>query len=135
MTEPTSASPYDAAFIAVQKERLLAERAQMQQEIANDSEELKAWMGDTDGGDTYMSEDATALTERELDMTLINNAQTMLRDIEDALAAIDAGTYGWDEDAGVWIRAERLEVLPWARHEVKVDRRRRDDDDLALDVD
>ncbi|MCC7019552.1 MAG: hypothetical protein IT332_07345 [Ardenticatenales bacterium] len=135
MTEPTSANPYDAAFIAAQKERLLAERAQMQQEIANDSEELKAWMGDTDGGDTYMSEDATALTERELDMTLINNAQTMLRDIEDALAAIDAGTYGWDEDAGVWIRAERLEVLPWARHEVKVERRRRDDDDLALDVD
>lgn len=136
MIEPTSPSPYEPAFIEAQKKRLLIERGQMLQEIANDSEELRAWMGDTDGGDTYMSEDATALTERELDMTLINNAQTMLRDIDDALAAIEHGTYGWDEDLGAWIRVERLEVLPWARHEVKVDRRRRtDDDDLGLDAD
>jgi len=119
--------------VAAQKARLITERAQLLQEIANDSEELKSWMGDTDGGDTYMSEDATALTERELDMTLIHNAQSMLRDIDDALAAIDDGRYGWDEEQGVWIRAERLEALPWARHEVKRDRRRRDDDDLALD--
>lgn len=135
MAEPTSPCPYEPAFVAAQKERLLAEQAQMLKEIANDSEELKSLMGDSDGGDTYMSEDATALTERELDMTLINNAQTQLRDIEDALAAVDAGRYGWDEDLGVWIRAARLEVLPWARHEVKMDRRRRTDDDDAFDGD
>lgn len=134
MSDPTTPSPYDAPFVAAQKARLIAERAQLLQEIANDSEELKSWMGDTDGGDTYMSEDATALTERELDMTLINNAQTMLRDIEDALVAIEQGRYGWDDEQNTWIRAERLEALPWARHEVKRDRRRRDDDDdLAFD--
>lgn len=135
MTEPSSASPYTASFIAAQKARLIAERAQLLQEIANDSEELRAWIGDSDGGDTYMSEDATALTERELDMTLINNAQTMLRDIQDALEAIEAGRYGWDEESGVWIRAERLEALPWARQEVTIDPRRRAGDDLALDAD
>lgn len=135
MAEPTSPCPYKPAFIATQKDRLLTEQAQLLKEIANDSEELKSLMGDSDGGDTYMSEDATALTERELDMTLINNAQTQLRDIEDALTAIEAGSYGWDSEQAVWIRVERLEVLPWARREVTMDRRKRGDDDDALDLD
>jgi len=39
-----------------------------------------------------------------------------LRDIEAALARIDSGRYGWCEQCGGAILAERLEVLPQTRY-------------------
>ena len=41
----------------------------------------------------------------------------------DALARLDAGTYGWDDEALCWIREERLQALPWARREIEGQRR------------
>jgi DnaK suppressor protein len=41
-----------------------------------------------------------------------------LRDVEDALARIDQGTYGLDEASGEPIGFDRLAREPWARHTV-----------------
>lgn len=135
MSEPSSKSPYSKTFLKKQAERLQEERAKVLEEIDTDEEELLAWSGDVDGGDVFMSEDATALTERELEISLIENARHVLGQIDAAIAAIEKGSYGWDEKREVWIREERLEVLPWASEEVDIDPRRMadfdDDEDLG----
>ena len=63
------------------------------------------------------------MTEQELDVTLIENARYILSEIEDALARLESGAYGWDEEAACWIREERLEALPWAKREIEGQRR------------
>lgn len=138
MAEPSSKSPYSASFLKKQAERLKEERQKVIDEIDTDEAELLDWSGDVDGGDVFMSEDATALTERELELSLIENARHVLGQIDAAIKAIDQGTYGWDEKREVWIREARLEVLPWASEEVDIDPRKLknldDDDDLPTSL-
>jgi RNA polymerase-binding transcription factor DksA len=50
---------------------------------------------------------------------LISNSRYILAEIDDALQRIERGTYGWDEEGECWIREERLQALPWARHEIE----------------
>jgi len=118
MSDTPGKSPYKAAFLTKQKARLIEERNRVLEEISTDEDEFRSWSGDVDGGDAFLSDDATALAERQLEMSLIENARFVLGEIDHALKALDAGMYGWDDKRGVWIRAERLEVLPWAREEV-----------------
>jgi len=118
------ASPYDHEFITAQKRRLEEERASVLEGIDADEADLLEWGSDENSGvDLHPAEDATALTEQELDLTLLENARYILGEIDDALRRIEDGTYGWDEEAAVWIREERLQALPWARREVEGQRR------------
>ena len=63
--------------------------------------------------DNHPADLATDTYERELDEGLEEDARARLRDIEDAFARIEAGTYGTCTVCGKEIPAERLEVLPW----------------------
>ena len=120
-------SPYAPAFLKGQRERLLAERAKVLAEIDADAEDLLAWSSaDSVEMDAHPGDTATALTEQELDVSLIQNSRYVLHEIDDALARIGAGTYGWDEETQVWIREERLRALPWARREIEGQRRLED---------
>lgn len=118
MNSPSSKSPYSAKFLAGQKTRLIEERGRVIKEISTDEDEFRSWSGDVDGGDAFLSDDATALSERQLEMSLIENARFVLGEIDHALASIEDRTYGWDAKRQLWIRSERLTVLPWAREEV-----------------
>jgi RNA polymerase-binding transcription factor DksA len=109
--------PYPQDFLDQQRQRLLDERATVLDDIDATEEDLKSWAMSVDN-DLTMSEGATAMTERELDMGLLQNARTILDHVARALAALDDGTYGWDAKMGVWIRQERLDALPWAEREV-----------------
>ena len=64
--------------------------------------------------DDHLGDMATATHDRELDYTLEGNAETVLAQIDAALARIDAGTYGVCERCGRTIPEERLEARPWA---------------------
>jgi len=116
--------PYSPEFIAAQRARLLAEHANVEAEIAADAADLLDWsaVGSVEM-DLHPADEATALTEQELDLSLLQNSRYILREIEDALARLAAGTYGWDEENACWIREERLQALPWARREVEGQRR------------
>lgn len=119
--------PYTRTFIRAQKKRLEEERASVLDGIDADEEEMRNWSGHDDAGvDQHMADDATALTEQQLDVTLIENARYILAEIDEALARIEAGSYGWDDEAGCWIREERLQALPWARREIEGQRRLED---------
>jgi DnaK suppressor protein len=61
-----------------------------------------------------IADHATDTFDRELDDTLEENAEQMLREIDDALDRMAAGTYGVCAACGKPIPAERLEAVPYA---------------------
>ncbi len=64
--------------------------------------------------DNHLADAATETYERELDEGLEEDARDQLRQVENALARIDAGTYGTCEVCGKEIPVERLEAVPSA---------------------
>ena len=52
--------------------------------------------------------------EQERDLALIGNLQERLRDIDQALERLQAGTYGQCQRCGKAIASERLEARPFA---------------------
>jgi DnaK suppressor protein len=127
MIRPSSECPYHQQFLSAQTQRLEHERDVVLRAIEAEHEEMRNWSTSDDSGiDQHMADDATALTEQEMDVTLIGNARYILSEIDDALARLGDGTYGWDEESDCWIREERLEALPWARREIEGQRRLED---------
>ena len=61
-----------------------------------------------------LAETASATLGREIDYTLGENSQTVLGEINAALARIDAGTFGTCTKCGTAIAVARLEAHPWA---------------------
>lgn len=65
-------------------------------------------------GDRHLADHATDLVDRELDESLYENAETIVLEIDEALARIDAGTYGTCVVCGKEIPEERLNAVPYA---------------------
>jgi len=127
MAVPATPSPYSPEFLAAQRQRLTRERERVLEDIQIDQTDLRGWHGDDGSGlNQHPADDASVLTEQELDVTLIENARYILGEIEDALARVERGSYGWDDEGQCWIREERLEALPWARREIEGQRRLED---------
>ena len=102
------------------RERLLAERGRVERALAglrdghpgsieDEAEEVNGNLDTTDLGDT-----ASITLGREIDYTLGENSQTVLGEIDAALARIEDGTYGTCTNCGNEIPVERLEAYPWA---------------------
>ena len=63
--------------------------------------------------DQHMADTATETVDREIDYTLGEHDERLLTAIDEALARIDAGTYGRCDNCGAQIAPERLEAMPW----------------------
>ena len=68
---------------------------------------------------------ASPTLDREIDFTLEENSENVLRAIDQALARIENGTYGMCRTCGNPIAPERLEAIPYATQ--CIDCRRRDE--------
>jgi DnaK suppressor protein len=101
-------------------ELLLEERSRVERAIAglrdghpgsmeDEAEEVNGSLDTDDLGET-----ASITLGREIDYTLGENSQTVLGEIDAALARIEAGTYGTCTNCGKEIAAGRLEAHPWA---------------------
>jgi DnaK suppressor protein len=64
--------------------------------------------------DQHMADTATETLGREIDYTLEESDARLLAAIDQALARIEAGTYGVCVNCGAQIAPERLEAMPWA---------------------
>jgi DnaK suppressor protein len=64
--------------------------------------------------DQHMADTATETVDREIDYTLEEHDERLLKAIDAALVRIDAGTYGACVSCGAPIAPERLEAMPWA---------------------
>lgn len=65
-------------------------------------------------GDQHIADHASDMLDREVDESLGENAEVIVREIDDALARIDAGTYGTCTRCGQPIPDERLAAVPYA---------------------
>ncbi|MBM4458225.1 MAG: hypothetical protein FJ011_10750 [Chloroflexi bacterium] len=91
--------------IAEARERLLAERAQVQSEL----EQLRARLETK--GDYGLGEGDPMIYQWELNLALAERAEQHLAEIEQALEQLQLGVYGRCERCGKPIEPERLAVL------------------------
>ena len=77
--------------------------------MEDEAEEVSGSLDTNDLGDT-----ASITLGREIDYTLGEHSQTVLGEIDSALARIEGGTYGTCTNCGKEIAIGRLEAYPWA---------------------
>ena len=65
-------------------------------------------------GDQHLADHASEMVDRELDESLEENVEVLVRDIDRALQKIADGTYGKCERCGRDIPEERLEAVLYA---------------------
>jgi RNA polymerase-binding transcription factor DksA len=105
------------------RQRLFAERSRVEGLIHSVRGELG------DGGendqvseladyDQHPADTASETFEREKDLSILEQLEAELGEIQAALQRIDEGTYGIDEITGRPIASERLEAIPAARTNV-----------------
>jgi RNA polymerase-binding transcription factor DksA len=116
-------SPFDARFLAAQREMLLEERATYLRQANSLKAEADALVADVEPGDVQFDEEsgegATLAVERERDLALSAQARDAVDEIDAALHRLDIGTYGMCEVSGEAIPKERLKAIPWARERVE----------------
>jgi RNA polymerase-binding transcription factor DksA len=108
------------------RERLESEQAR----VAGLVHELRAELG-SEGDDSseladydqHPADTASETFEREKDLSILEQLEEELAELEAALARIDAGTYGIDEVSGKPIDPARLDAIPTARTNVSRDDR------------
>ena len=66
--------------------------------------------------DQHQADVATETFDREKDLSILDNIEGELADIEHALQRLDEGTYGTCEACGKPIGDERLEAMPATRY-------------------
>jgi RNA polymerase-binding transcription factor len=106
------------------RQRLLDERARVSEERIRLLEDTTRPIQDmSEDDDAHLADGASDTLEREIELTLEDNADHLLTSIDAALARIDNGTYGVCEVCGQHISAERLEALPYATKCIECKRR------------
>jgi len=103
------------------RRRLEAERARLNQvkddfdveNLADESEDEN--LSELSSVDQHQADVGTETFEREKDLSILEQIEAELADVEHALKRLDDGTYGTCEFDGKPIPTERLEALPAAR--------------------
>jgi len=97
------------------RERLEAEQTRVEALV----EELRAELGTSEAEAVpELSDPADAASEtfeREKDLSILEQLERELAELQAALERVDAGTYGVDEETGEPIDPARLEAFPTAR--------------------
>ena len=101
------------------KDMLLEERQRVADAIEYLHEETPGSLEDeteeiVGNSDNHLGDTATATLDREIDYSLEENSEHVLRSIDGALQRIEDGTFGTCETCGEPISEERLEAIPYA---------------------
>jgi DnaK suppressor protein len=99
------------------KEQLLKERERLSREIAELDADLSESLEDSSEEspyDQHIAETAGVTLDREIDLTLQENARATVGQIDRALAKLESGTYGSCDKCGKSISEGRLLVAPFA---------------------
>ncbi len=108
--------------VEVARERLLKMKAQLlrdvqikEKQVAEDGDDLVPERG---GIGNHMADDANETAEQETMLSLQQNAQREIDQINTALARIKAGTYGICANCGKPINPARLEARPSSIYDI-----------------
>src|SRR6478752_1023379 len=112
---PNNDSENTTLDLSALKEKLLAQRTQLQQDLEVSQHEI-AEEGDElvqeSGVSNHMADEATDMADTETEMAIENATQHELNLVEQALARLEAGTYGTCNNCGKPINPDRLEARP-----------------------
>ena len=100
--------------LAEERERLAGVRATFDDEGLTEQSETDS-VGEISSYDQHQADMGTETFEREKDMSILEQVEAELADVEHALRRLDDGTYGTCEVCGTAIPDERLEALPATR--------------------
>jgi DnaK suppressor protein len=103
------------------RELLLAKRAQLVGDVSTLQEQALSAnrqdaAGDLSSMPIHMADLGSDNYEKEFTLGLIESERTLLREIDEALARIDAGTYGVCQATGRPIGKARLKAQPWVKY-------------------
>ncbi len=105
------------------REILKRKRSELVGDIATMEEEaLRQNSGSLSSLPQHMAEQGSDASEQSLSLDLAQVDRNLIREIDEALHRIEAGTYGICELTHKPISAERLAELPWARHSIEAAR-------------
>ena len=100
--------------LADERERLNGVRATFDDEGLTEQSESDS-VGELSSYDQHQADMGTETFEREKDLSILEQVEAELADVEHALRRLDDGTYGTCEVCGREIPEERLEALPATR--------------------
>ena len=100
--------------LADERERLVAVRATFDDEGLTE-QSANDMVGELSSYDQHQADMGTETFEREKDLSILEQVEAELADVEHALRRLDDGTYGTCEACGKPIPEERLEALPATR--------------------
>jgi len=100
--------------LAEERERLDGVRSTFDAEGLTDQSETDS-VGELSSYDQHPADLGTETFEREKDLSILEQVEAELADVEHALRRLDEGTYGTCEIDGKPIPEDRLEAMPAAR--------------------
>jgi RNA polymerase-binding transcription factor DksA len=100
--------------LAEERDRLDGVRATFDDEHLTDQSESES-VGEISSYDQHQADMGTETFEREKDLSILEQVESELADVEHALRRLDEGTYGTCEVCGKVIPDDRLEALPATR--------------------
>ena len=107
---------FDVKFLKSQRDELLARRAAELARATRLEDEATSIIEDGEMGDVQFDDEGgegdTMVVQRDLDRLLSGQARQTIGDIDEALARMEAGTYGYSVVSGKPIPRERLEAIP-----------------------
>jgi len=107
---------FDVKFLKAQRDELLARRESEIKRATRLEDEAESLIEDGEMGDVQFDDEGgegdTMVVQRDLDRVLSSQARQTVDEVDQALARIEAGTYGYSEVSGLPIPRERLEALP-----------------------
>lgn len=99
------------------KRRLMEERERLARELAGLDADLSESLQESSQEspyDQHLAEMATVTLDREIDLTLQDNARAGLAQVDRALAKLEDGSYGRCDRCGKPIAEGRLSIAPFA---------------------
>lgn len=107
----------DTATLERLKEKLLAEKSRLEQELSRFAKPDASGNYETQMSNigTDLEDNASEVEEYVDNLALEQTLESQLKDVTDALSKMEQGTYGICEKTGENISLERLEAYPGAR--------------------
>ncbi len=102
-----------------EEQRLTAMKSELRESSELDSSEQFESGGEISTVDQHSADSASEESQRAVTLSMLEQLEAELNDVEIALKKLDDGTYGICEASGAKIPEERLEAVPTARYTVE----------------
>jgi len=109
--------PRYQALLEDEREKAIEQLNGLRKKIKKSLDEDRVYERNTGDPDSDFITESSELVKDEL---MIRDLEKTLRDIEDALVAIEEGYYGICQKTGRSIESARLKTIPWAKYCIEV---------------